>query len=64
MGNWIEVVNEQGCIDLINLNNVSRIELDIDTVRFICNGGPLSVTSFDNKYDSLVDFINSKRVDM
>lgn len=64
MGNWIEVVNEQGCIDLINLDNVARIELNIDTVTFICNGGPLALISFDNKYDSLVDFINSKRVDM
>ena len=64
MQNWIEVVDECGYIGLINLNNVQYIALNGDAVSFIFTNSREARVPFDNKYDSLVDFINSKRVDM
>ena len=64
MGKWIEVINTSGDIELINLNKLTNIGLKSDIVYLSDVGGNYSKIYFDNKYDSLVDFINSKRVDM
>lgn len=62
--NWIEIV-ANGNLCLLNLNQIAVINIiDSGKVSIQYENGSIWTLDFDDKYDSLVDFINSKKVNL
>ena len=62
--NWIEIVTD-GNLCLLNLNQIAVINItDSGKVSIQHNDGGIWTLDFDDEYDSLADFINSKKVNL
>jgi hypothetical protein len=66
MSKFIEVTDSNYELVLINLDSLDRVSLCAHSysVYFVYSDGRYTKVPFDSRYDSLVNFINSKRVDM
>jgi hypothetical protein len=64
MSKWIEVTDSSSELLLINLDSLDRVSFCAHSysVYFVYSDGRYTKVPFDSRYDSLVDFINSKMV--